>query len=120
MFFQAIVRSVLLNNPVRIQVSMELEWLLSRWKSARMNYVYVLLSEKDGRFYTGSTNDLKRRLTEHGSGQVASTEDRVPLELVYYEACVRVEDARQRENYLKSGMGKRYLRNRLKHHLKDF
>ena len=31
----------------------------------------------------------------------------------YYEACWSAEDARQRERYLKSGKGGRYLKNRL-------
>ena len=53
---------------------------------------YVLLSERDGRFYTGSTGDLK---------------------LIYYEACLHTADARRRERFLKTGKGKRYLNNRL-------
>jgi putative endonuclease len=82
-----------------------------------MFYAYLLYSEKDGKFYTGSTNDLKRRLQEHISGNVASTKNRRPLKLIYYEACLSKEDGQQREVYLKSGMGKRYLRNRLKRYL---
>lgn len=34
--------------------------------------------------------------------------------LIYYEACLNEQDARYREKYLKSGLGKRYLKNRLK------
>lgn len=37
-----------------------------------------------------------------------------PLELIYFEACLNKADAYRREKYLKSGMGKRYLKNRLK------
>jgi len=84
-----------------------------------MYYVYLLYSEKDGKFYTGSTNELKRRLREHSSGNVKSTKNRRPLQLIYYEASLSEEDAQQREIYLKSGMGKIYLRNRLKRHLKN-
>lgn len=84
-----------------------------------MYYVYLLLSEKDGNFYTGSATDLKRRLEEHNSGQVNSTKNRRPLKLIYYEACLVETDARNREKYLKSGMGKKYLRNRLKNYLND-
>jgi putative endonuclease len=79
-----------------------------------MQYVYVLLSESDGQFYTGLTSDLKRRLGEHNAGEVAPTKHRVPFRLAYYEACLSRADAAAREKYLKSGMGKRYLRNRLK------
>ena len=84
-----------------------------------MNYVYILLSGKDGKFYTGSTKDLKRRSNEHNSGRVDSTKDRLPMKLIYYEACIDEIDARARETYLKSGMGKRYIRNRLKNYLGD-
>ena len=84
-----------------------------------MYYVYLLISEKDGNFYTGSTNDLKRRFEEHNSGRVNSTENRRPLKLIYYEACLNKTDARNREKYLKSGMGKKYLKNRLRSYLED-
>jgi putative endonuclease len=82
-----------------------------------MYYVYVLISEKDGKFYTGSTDDLKRRMAEHHAGYSNSTMNRRPLRLVYYEACLLESDARRREKYLKSGMGKKYIRNRLKDYL---
>jgi len=79
-----------------------------------MEYVYVLTSETDGLFYTGLTSNLKRRLAKHNSGEVPSTKHRVPLRLVYYEACLSRADAAAREKYLKTGMGKRYIKNRLK------
>ena len=84
-----------------------------------MYYVYILLSEKDDKFYTGSTNDLKRRIYEHSNGRVDSTNDRLPMKLIYYEACIEELDARAREKYLKSGMGKKYIRKRLKNYLGD-
>lgn len=79
-----------------------------------MHYVYVLLSEKDDQFYTGMTSDLRKRYEQHNSGQVASTIHRLPFRLVYYEASVSRTDAAAREKYLKTGMGKRFLKNRLK------
>ena len=72
------------------------------------------MSERDNNLYTGSTKDLKRRLNEHYKGLVSSTKNRRPLKLVYYEGCIEEEDARRRERYLKSGPGKKYLKNRLK------
>ena len=80
-------------------------------------YVYVLLSDKDNKFYTGFTNNLKRRFEEHCKGYVESTKDRRPLTLIYYEACLNQEDATHREKYLKSFHGKMFLRNRLKSYL---
>lgn len=83
-----------------------------------MEYTYVLISEVDGQFYTGMTSDLKVRLGRHNAGEGASTKHRRPLKLVYYEACLSRNDASAREKYLKTGMGKRFLRNRLKEFLK--
>lgn len=79
-----------------------------------MFYTYILLSEKDGKMYTGYTKDLQLRFEQHGKGLVPSTKDRRPLKLVYYEACLNQQDATHREKYLKSYKGKMFLRNRLK------
>ena len=82
-----------------------------------MFYTYILRSLKDNKLYTGSTRDLKRRLSEHQARKSTYTKDRGPFVLVYYEAGLNEKDARDREFYLKSGMGKRYLKKRLKHFL---
>jgi putative endonuclease len=85
----------------------------------KMYYVYVLVSFRDGRFYTGFTHDLERRIEEHNAGRVTSTAMRVPLELVYYEACLDRADAVHREKYLKTTFGKHYIRNRIKNCLAE-
>jgi putative endonuclease len=82
-----------------------------------MYYVYVIQSRKDNRLYTGFTRDLQNRVQEHNTGRVPSTKERGPFELIYYEACLNEQDGLAREKYLKSGMGKRYLKNRLKRFL---
>ena len=82
-----------------------------------MHYVYVLKSSKDGKLYTGCTADLRKRILEHNSGKVISTKERGPFILIYYEASLDRADAFAREKYLKTGMGKRYLKNRLKRFL---
>jgi putative endonuclease len=79
-----------------------------------MYYTYVLQSSKDKNYYTGWTVDLRGRLKQHNDGKVYSTRLREPLEVIYYEACLNKDDATQREKYLKSGIGKRYLKIRLK------
>lgn len=82
-------------------------------------YVYVLLSLKDKMFYTGYTKQLDIRMGQHQEGKSYSTRDRRPLKLIYYECCFNQKDALARERYLKSGMGKRYIRNRLKLNLSE-
>ncbi|MFZ2620963.1 MAG: GIY-YIG nuclease family protein [Minisyncoccia bacterium] len=79
-----------------------------------MFYTYILKSNKNGRLYTGSTNDLRKRLKLHNDGKSNYTKKHTPYELIYYEACLNDHDARVKEIYLKSGMGKRYINNRLK------
>jgi len=84
-----------------------------------MWYVYVIYSFKDKGFYTGCTNNLKKRLEEHNRGMVESTKERRPLKLIYCEASLNRKDAFKREKYLKSGYGKRWLKKRVKNSLID-
>jgi putative endonuclease len=79
-----------------------------------MFYTYILQSIKDKKLYTGCTDDLRARLKRHNVGNVPSTKGRGPFKIIYYEACENANDAYTREKYLKTGMGKRYLKNRLK------
>jgi putative endonuclease len=80
-------------------------------------YVYVLRSLSDKQFYVGSTANLTARLEKHNTGRVVSTTRRVPFELLYWEGCLNRSDAAQRQKYLKTAWGKRYLRNRLRRYL---
>ncbi len=84
-----------------------------------MYYTYILQSEKDKKLYTGYTNNLKNRLIEHNLGKVVSTKNRLPVKLVYYEACLNQQDATHREKYLKTAWGKRYIKQRLKKYLSN-
>jgi putative endonuclease len=78
-----------------------------------MWYVYILRSRKDGWLYVGSTNNLKRRLREHDSGECSSTAHRRPFELEAYIAVQHESIARGLEGYLKSGSGIATLRKRI-------
>lgn len=76
-------------------------------------YVYILESFRDGDRYTGYTNNLKRRLEEHKKGLSFATKFRLPFKLIYFEGCLNEEDAKRRENYLKTTQGRRFLGLRL-------
>ncbi len=78
-----------------------------------MYYTYVLKSQKDEKLYVGYTEDLRERIKRHMNGLVAATKNRRPLFLVYYEACLDKEKAIKREKQLKTGFGRRYLKNRI-------
>ena len=88
-------------------------------------YGYVLQSVKKRKneksfytgWYTGYTHDLRKRFNEHQNNKSTYTKGRGPFKLLYYEASLHEEDAKAREKYLKSGMGKRYLKNRVKRSL---
>jgi len=82
-------------------------------------YVYVLKSLKDHNWYTGYTNNLKKRFKQHNEEKNISIKNRRPFKLIYFEGCLNKEDAKAREKYLKSGMGKRYIKNRLKRYLNE-
>jgi putative endonuclease len=77
-----------------------------------MIIVYIIRSELDGRFYVGMTCDLERRLMEHNSKRNFSTKGYTPWKLFFYETYENRIDARKREKYLKSGVGKEYIKNR--------
>jgi len=79
-----------------------------------MWYVYVLSSRKKDSWYIGSTRDLQKRILRHNSGKNKSTKHGIPWKLIYCEISLNRNDARAREKYLKSGMGRKYLKNRLK------
>ena len=87
-----------------------------------MYYTYILLCKdsKNGRikFYVGSTEDLRKRLTEHKNGKIKTTKSFDTIELVYYEACLDKTDARKRELQLKTGFGRGYINRRLEEYLK--
>ena len=72
--------------------------------------MYALKSLKDGRIYVGFTGNLEKRLNEHNSGKTSSTKAWVPWELLYSEKVSTRIEARKREKYLKSGIGKEYLK----------
>jgi putative endonuclease len=78
-----------------------------------MWYVYFLSSAEDSQVYSGSTNDLKRRIREHRDGLCVSTRNRRPLVLEAYIAVRSESVARDLEAYCKSGSGKVTLRKRI-------
>ena len=77
-------------------------------------FVYVLESEIDGRLYKGQTTDISKRINQHNAGQTKSTKGYRPWKLVYFEKFETIKEAVLREKYLKSGIGREYLKALLK------
>lgn len=72
-------------------------------------FMYILECA-DGSLYTGSTNDLERRLAEHKNGNGANyTKTKLPVELVYYEEYSRIDDAFYREKQVQCWSRKKKL-----------
>jgi putative endonuclease len=78
-----------------------------------MWYVYILRSTADKNLYIGSTDNIRRRITEHNSGKVDSTKSRIPFSL---EAHIAVKDqtkAIELEQYFKTGAGRALLKKKI-------
>jgi len=90
---------------------------MSPVRDNRFYYVCMLRSKKNELWYTGLTVDLRKRFKEHDASTIDWTKNKGSFELIYCEASKNIADARSREKYLKSDMGKRYLKNRLKRSL---
>ena len=66
-----------------------------------MNYTYIVKC-KDGSFYTGWTNDLRKRLMTHNQGKGAKyTRCRLPVKLVYLEPQEEYSQALKKEYAIK-------------------
>jgi putative endonuclease len=77
-----------------------------------MLIVYILRSEKDGRYYYGCTTDLEKRLKAHNTGRVRSTKSRRPLALHHSELFGTKTEALKRERFFKSPLGYSWLKDK--------
>jgi putative endonuclease len=75
-----------------------------------MFFVYAIKSTVRNYIYVGMTNNLERRLIEHNNGENSSTKAYKPFVLIYTVAFPTRIEAREKEKYLKSGIGKEYLK----------
>ena len=75
-----------------------------------MVFVYVLKSIHHYRFYVGMSVDVEKRLRQHNAGRTKSTKGYRPWLLLFTEQFSTRFEARQREKYLKSGVGKEFIK----------
>jgi putative endonuclease len=73
-------------------------------------YIYILLSLKDKKTYTGSTDNIPKRIQEHFAGKVKSTKYRRPLRLIYQKEYKSLQETRYMEKYYKSCAGRKKLK----------
>jgi putative endonuclease len=78
-----------------------------------MFIVYAISSISRNYIYVGLTDNIERRLSEHNNGYNKTTKPYTPFRLIVTESFPTRIEARAREKYLKSGIGKEYLKNKL-------
>jgi len=82
-------------------------------------YVYILQSLKNKSLYIGYTTDLKKRFKKHNDGENLATKPFRPYKLIFYEAFLNRIEAKNREEYLKSGYGRKTIKSMLRKYLEN-
>ena len=77
---------------------------------APMFFVYAIRSLTRNYVYVGLSNDYERRVNEHNEGYERTTKPYRPFEIILVEEFPTRPEERKREKYLKSGVGKAYLK----------
>ena len=72
--------------------------------------VYAIVSEKNNEIYVGMALSAEKRLKEHNNGKNRYTKGLRPWKIIKIEYFPDWKEARVREKYLKSGIGKELLR----------
>ncbi|MCO6359141.1 GIY-YIG nuclease family protein [Roseivirga pacifica] len=75
-----------------------------------MFWVYAISSIRRNYIYVGLTSDLDGRIDRHNKGYERTTKPYAPFKLIYSETHSTRAEARKREKYFKSGVGKEFLR----------
>ena len=71
-----------------------------------MFYCYVLRSQKNGRRYVGSCQNLTERIRRHNASDSKATKHGTPWVLVHSERFATRSEAARRERYYKTGRGR--------------
>jgi len=82
-------------------------------------YVYILQSQKNQSLYIGYTSNLRKRFKQHNAGESQATKPFKPYMLIFYEAFLDRIDAKNREEYLKSGYGRKTIKTLMNKYLKN-
>ena len=73
------------------------------------HHVYILFSDSLQQYYTGSTNDLAKRLNDHNNGWSKHTSKGLPWKMVYSREYESRTEALKAENLIKKRGAKRFL-----------
>ena len=81
-------------------------------------YVYILQSLKNKSLYIGYSDNLKARVIQHNNGKSLAKKPFRPYKLIFYEAFLNRLDAKNREEYLKGGYGRKTIEKMLTKYFK--
>ena len=73
-------------------------------------FVYAIKSMIANYIYVGLSDNVDRRVKQHNDGKERTTRTFRPFKLIWVEEFVTRMEARKREKYLKSGVGKEFLK----------
>jgi len=75
-----------------------------------MYYLYILKSVNSPKSYVGITDNLERRLEQHNQGNSFYTKRYAPWLIIHNEKYKNRDEARKREKYLKTAVGRKFLK----------
>lgn len=73
-------------------------------------YVYAIKSIQRKYIYVGLTNNIERRIKQHNNCREKTTRAYTPFKIIYANEFQDRKSAREKEKYLKSGIGKELLK----------
>ena len=86
-----------------------------------MFHIYLIENSIDKSWYIGFTTDIDRRISEHDQKIGGDYTAKKPgkWRLIYSESYLDKKDALGREQFLKSGSGRRFLKKQISNYLES-
>jgi len=78
--------------------------------------LYILQSQRNGKYYVGVTKDTKGRLDQHNRGMGKSTRSNRPWRLIYTQEYNSWSEAAGREKRIKNQKSRSYIENLIRLH----
>lgn len=72
-------------------------------------YTYIIQSQKNGKYYIGSSENPEVRLQQHNWSRTPSTKSGMPWKLVYIEEYMTRSEAVKREYAIKKKKSRKYI-----------
>jgi putative endonuclease len=74
-----------------------------------MHYLYILQSEKTGKYYVGESSDFEKRLEKHIAGKTSYGKRNAGIKLVFKEAVSNRSEAKKLESFLKRQKSRKFI-----------